>query len=309
MKHKLYGALFGGFVGDALGVPVEFKSREELDANPVTDMVGYGTYNQPPGTWSDDTTMALAMMHVINEHGKAYPEQLMQEWSEWYTNAKWTPYDEVFDIGNSTANAIYNYCKKGIFWAECGGFDIDSNGNGSLMRAMPCSLHCHFDSEAIRSKTVSETTHGHSIAVLCCMYHERLVHYLLLGETLETAMRLSSRDLSGDLAIVDSASQDELSRIFDGSVIYTSREYIRGSGYVVHCLEASLWCIYQTDNFKDAVLEAVNLGEDTDTTGCVTGGLAGLIYGHDSIPEKWINTLAKLDELQELCDKFIETIS
>ena len=136
---KVKDGICGLIIGDALGVPVEFTSREYLKENPVTDMMGYGTYNMPPGTWSDDSSMAIATMaSIVNRQGIDYND-LMCEFIEWVDNGKYTQYKDTFDYGSTTINGIYNY-KSGRNPLECGGTDGRDNGNGSLMRILPLAF-------------------------------------------------------------------------------------------------------------------------------------------------------------------------
>lgn len=139
--NRYIGAVLGLVVGDALGVPVEFKSRAELKANPVTDMIGYGTHNQPAGTWSDDSSMAIATMEWLGEMENAIPDYtlLMDKFSNWLMYGDYTPYGHTFDCGISTSRAIMNY-GRGMDPLQCGGKTDYDNGNGSLMRILPVAL-------------------------------------------------------------------------------------------------------------------------------------------------------------------------
>ena len=110
-NDSIKGALFGFFVGDALGVPVEFVDRETLRKNKIKDMEEYGTHNQPKGTWSDDSSMILATMDSIINEKKINYFDIMNKFNEWYIKGKYTPFDNVFDIGNATAAALSKYKK------------------------------------------------------------------------------------------------------------------------------------------------------------------------------------------------------
>ena len=108
---KIYNGIMGLVVGDALGVPYEFKARGTFDAE---DMVGYGTYNQPPGTWSDDSSMTLATVESLVDRGGIDLNDIMENFAKWYFNANFTPWGKVFDVGNGTRSAIFRYVNKGI---------------------------------------------------------------------------------------------------------------------------------------------------------------------------------------------------
>ena len=136
---KVKDGIIGLIIGDALGVPVEFKYREDLKLNPVTKMEGYGTYNMPPGTWSDDSSMTIATMaSIVNRNGIDY-DDMMNEFVAWVETGKYTQYNDTFDYGITTVNGIHNY-KNGIEAIECGGTNERDNGNGSLMRDSYSSL-------------------------------------------------------------------------------------------------------------------------------------------------------------------------
>lgn len=212
MNDKIIDAIKGGIwgliVGDALGVPVEFQDREELEKNPVIDMRAYGTHNQPKGTWSDDTSMTLCLVdNLINGYDL---NEIANNFVKWYRHGFMTPYGVAFDVGNTTRKAIYNI-EAGVKVTEAGGASKYDNGNGS-------------------------------------------------------------------------------------------------SGYVVHTIEASLWCFFNNDNYKDTVLQAVNLGSDTDTTAAVVGGLAGIYYGFNDICESWINDIVKGEMIKKLICEFCNSI-
>ena len=104
--NKIYDAVMGLVVGDALGVPVEFKARDTFH---VDDMIGYGTYNQPPGTWSDDSSLTLATMESIIRKGGIDPTDMMWNFSRWLNHTAFTPYGEVFDVGGTTEAAIRRF--------------------------------------------------------------------------------------------------------------------------------------------------------------------------------------------------------
>jgi len=302
-------SIIGSIVGDALGVPVEFTNRKDLDVNPVSDMREYGTYKQPKGTWSDDSSMILCAMENVVKGKALNPEFMIHTWSEWYTKGKWTPYGKVFDIGSTTANALYKW-NKGYDWFECGDENVNSNGNGSLMRNMPISLcvsNYSYDTIIMISSNISSLTHAHTISRFCCAYHSLFVKSLINYNDIYLAMSDAIDALSPAISLLSRHDKNELRRILDSSILESSRDEISGDGYVVHSLEAMIWCLHNFKDFKSTVLAAVNLGEDTDTTACIVGGVAGLIYGMDQIPEEWINCLARIDEINELTDKFLST--
>jgi ADP-ribosylglycohydrolase len=176
MKQKVYSALYGAIVADALGVPVEFKDRESLKKQPVTDMVGYGTYNLPKGTWSDDSSMTLCLTDSIGRKKGIDYEDIMHNFSSWLKHAKFTPNHHVFGVGRTCYSAIKNYCMK-IEPLNCGLSDERSNGNGSLMRIAPLPLYLFrkFGENAMKKEetfeiihNVSRLTHAHAVSLIGC---------------------------------------------------------------------------------------------------------------------------------------------
>jgi len=306
MIHQpIKSALIGLATGDALGVPVEFRSRETMRQFPVTDMVGFGTHYLPAGTWSDDSSLAFCLAEALC--GAFSLETIGRNFVKWLHENYWTPRGRVFDIGITTRQAILNLstgCKPEL----AGGFDEDENGNGSLMRILPLVFYIRDMPEEERyyhSKKVSSLTHGHIRSVIACFYYLEFARLLLDGMPKETIYRQLQITVP---ALLQKLTINPLEiRVFDRllreDISLLKEKDIKSSGYVLHTLEASIWCILTTDTYKDAVLKAVNLGEDTDTTGAVTGGLAGLIYGMGQVPAEWVARLARIEDINDLCER------
>lgn len=305
LREQLVGCLVGLVVGDALGVPAEFKTRRQLDRSPVTTMTGFGTHMQPPGTWSDDSSLALATAESLLE-GYA-PRDMMRRFHAWLTTAYMTAHGEVFDVGNATRAAIARFA-EGLPQEAWGGRDDRDNGNGSLMRIAPlsCALH-RGDTATIvaRSVEVSALTHAHPRSTMCCAYFSLLLRGLLGGQALEEAMQAAAGELRGFLPPEEAPV---LARVLDGTALTADRAQIAGSGYVVHCLEASLWAAERGRGFRESVLLAVNLGDDTDTTAAVTGAICGAMYGLRGIPEDWLAAVVRGDMVRELAERLASKI-
>ena len=304
IKKKIKAVVLGHAVADALGVPVEFCKREELQKNPVTDMMGFGTYPVPEGSWSDDTSMALAALDSIKD-GKVDFDDIMLNFGKWYYNDEYTPTGEMFDVGNTCSLAIHNYTVKHLSTSECGPSNERSNGNGSLMRIHPFSLmawfnrRCHQDFEAFIEKA-SALTHAHERSILACKIYTVVLFHLLAAPKKESVI------LGLDMAncrYFDSSEHHSYERLFELDFRNTPIEEIKSTGYVVHSLEAAIWCVLTTDSYKECVLKAVNLGDDTDTVAAIAGGLAGALYGLDAIPFEWLGKLKQREYIEEMCDK------
>lgn len=300
--NQVKSALFGVAVGDALGVPVEFKSREFLKERPVAEMIGYGTYDQPPGTWSDDSSLTFCLAEALTHEFKL--SRIADNFVRWMEEAYWTPHGEVFDIGIATHAAI-TQLSAGVAPEKAGGTGERDNGNGSLMRILPLVFYIQdkpiqgrFDS----TKSVSSLTHGHIRSVIACFYYLEFARQLLHGKDKFEIYRNLQQSVPEFLTsiTVDPEEVAHFSRLLKRNISDLGEKDIKSSGYVLHTLEASVWCLLTTDNFEAAVLKAVNLGEDTDTTAAVTGGLAGLLYGYDAIPNEWIRELACSMAIEDL---------
>lgn len=297
--------LFGIAIGDALGVPVEFKSREYLKQYPITDMIGFGSYNQEPGTFSDDSSLTFCLAEALTE--KFDLHLIALNFIRWYKNNFWTARGRVFDIGHGTRDSIERLM-KGTRPDLAGGYEIDSNGNGSLMRILP--LLFELENKPIEErfqivKLVSSLTHGHVRSIISCFYY--LEFALKIKSNIEkfeaySQLKLEISEFLNSTTILES----EL-KLFDRLLvddIYNLQENdIKSSGYVIDTLEASIWSILTTNSFSEAVLKAINLGKDTDTTGAVTGGLAGMIYSYNEIPIGWLNKLARNKDIEKLANK------
>jgi ADP-ribosylglycohydrolase len=298
-------ALFGLAVGDALGVPVEFKSRETIRQNPVTDMRGYGTYHLPAGTWSDDSSLAFCLAEALTHDFDM--NIIAANFQKWLYQNYWTPHGHVFDVGITTRQAI-DKLSAGTRPDLAGGFDENENGNGALMRILPLLFYMKDKPVEERfqlTKMVGSITHGHIRSVIACFYYLEFARALLNGKDKFAVYRDLKTSIADDLRslLINPQEVKLFDRLLKGDIQNLPEQQIQSSGYVLHTLEASVWCLLTTDTYKDAVLKAVNLGQDTDTTGAVTGGLAGLLYGFDNIPANWVTQLARREDIDELATR------
>lgn len=304
-KDRILGGLWGSLVGDALGVPVEFKDRATVQLDPVKDMREFGTHKQPRGTWSDDSSMLLCTADSLVNHEFSLAD-MGDRFVRWMNEEIWTAHGDVFDMGGTTCTALMRIA-KGIPADEAGGRHEDSNGNGSLMRIMPAVLRFAaepLESYSSRLEKVSAITHGHARSRMACVFYGLMVRQLLLGVPPQAALDSARAEFAGcyerspEFSRFNHILEDDLALLPEGEVVST--------GYVLHTLHASLWCLLTTENYCDCVLKAVNLGGDTDTTGCVAGGLAGVAYGMKSIPADWMHVLARKGDVDCLFHEFAE---
>lgn len=304
----LKGMLLGLATGDALGVPVEFESRRMLKSNPVKSMLGGGSWGQPAGTWSDDTSLTVAAMESISRLGKINYQDIMENFLRWYEQDDFTATGERFDIGNTTRAALIRFSRKILPPTKCGATDDNTNGNGSLMRILPATLYLFGTRGKIGGdelkiiQAFSAMTHGHIISQISCGIYSLIAAQILNGKNLSEAFTLGMNDARNFYS--SDAAFKNFSRLCDETFPSLPEEEIYSSGYVVETLEAALWCLLNTDDYKSLVLKAVNLGGDTDTTAAVAGGLAGIFYGAESIPSEWLATLKRREYLEKICEKF-----
>ncbi len=307
---KIKSVLFGVAVGDALGVPVEFNDRQTISKNPVTDMIGYGTYNLPAGTWSDDSSLTFCLAEALTKDFDL--NAIGQNFINWVHHQYWTPRGRVFDIGIGTRQAIDRIAKGEKPEFAGGSKDID-NGNGSLMRILPLLFYIKdkpINERYEITRQVSSITHGHTRSVIACFYYLEFAKQIWEGKDKFEIYRNLQTEVANHLTNLEINPKeiDLFDRLLKREIHTISEDEIQSSGYVLHTLEASIWCLLTTDNYKEAVLKAVNLGEDTDTTSAVTGGLAGLLYGFDNIPEIWLQQIARYDDIENLAERLADKL-
>jgi ADP-ribosyl-[dinitrogen reductase] hydrolase len=313
--NSIRAALLGLAVGDALGVPVEFIGREARRRDPVTGLRGYGTHGQPPGTWSDDSSLTFCLAETLASVGHDLADAA-RRFVSWQDEGYWTAHGRVFDIGIATAEALQRI-RRGVAPLQAGGKDEYSNGNGSLMRILPLAFTIKDWPVAERFRAIREMssiTHAHIRSLMACFIYIEMARQLLGGLPVEKAyaeMQRVVRSFFGDEGIGSELEIRQFHRILEipyGEYIIKplaaySEDEIKSSGYVVHTLEAALWCLLKHDTYAATVLAAVNLGDDTDTTGAVAGGLAGLAYGEAGIPAEWLAGLARRADIEDLAQR------
>ena len=301
--------VLGVVVGDALGCPVQFESRNEVKNHPITGMRGYGTFNLPEGSWTDDSSLTLALLDSLIMKNGVDLSHVMKNFSNWLLNGEFTPYGYAYDIGGATEASIITYIRTHDV-NTCGRRGENSNGNGSLMRIMPICLYCYAkgmeDSVAINTiHAVSKLTHAHLRSQIACGLYYFMVKSILdndtsLGDRLQKGIDAGFEFYRKNASELDYYKR--LYRLYD--FMNLPDKEIRSSGYVVDTLEAAVWCLVNEGSFTDTLLRAVNLGDDSDTVGAVCGGLAGLYYGiggDKGIPYKWIDTLQKKNLVEVMC--------
>jgi ADP-ribosylglycohydrolase len=312
---QIYSSILGFIIGDVLGVPFEFVERAVRRKHPVTTMVGGGTWKQPIGTWSDDTSMVLC---TIDSLTRGYNiADLGLQFYNWVYKKKFTPYGIVFDCGDQTRASlkeIYKSVQSNQPVTPLPPTENEKlNGNGSLMRILP--LGFYLQNHDIREKwkiiqEVSSLTHPHIRSVIgCFIYTELVLDLIETNNKWDSYQRMKGR-VSGFLA--DKVPQSELKayeNILSSDISLFEESSIRSSpAYVVYTLESVLWCFLRGNSYRESVLTSINLGGDTDTIGALVGGLSGLVYGMEGIPDEWVNSIVKREEIIDQINRFVESL-
>lgn len=290
-KQRYQGCLLGLAAGDALGTTVEFQERGSF--TPLTDMQGGGPFRLKPGQWTDDTSMALCLAYSLLEHNSFNAEDQMQRYNNWREHGYMSSTGRCFDIGTTVSEALHEYLASGEPFA--GPTSPFSAGNGSLMRLAPVPMFFSPDLEQVIhfAGESSRTTHGANECIDACRYFATLLHNAFEGMDKESLLNCTQYQ----------ATTRKIKAIQQQSYRNKTVDQIKGSGYVVDCLEAALWCFAQTDNFADAVLSAANLGDDADTTAAVCGQIAGAFYGVQGISAQWRQKITSADEILALAEQ------
>lgn len=306
-KSQVLGGILGLCIGDALGVPVEYRSRQSLREKPVTDLTGHGVHNQPPGTWSDDSTLSLCLAESLcsgydpSDVGERFVRALYEGY--------WTPGGKMFDVGGTTKEAIHRLKKRPEDPTTAGSRDEYANGNGSLSRILPLAftlggLGCAERWQRVAA--VSSLTHAHQRTILACAFYVELALRLLVNQ--EPRQAYVGVCAHARKNLVENEEISHYQRFLSGKLDEAPEDSIRSSGYVVDSLEASVWCFLTERTFRGVVLKAVNLGDDSDTTAALAGGIAGIAYGYSAIPSDWLDRLARRGEIEELAGRLFDSI-
>ncbi len=298
IQDRFHGCLLGLAVGDAVGTTVEFKARGSFE--PVTDMVGGGPFGLKPGQWTDDTSMALCLAESLIEKQGFNARDQMERYVRWYRDGHLSSTGTCFDIGNATSSALCRFERTGEPFS--GSTDPHSAGNGSIMRLAPIPMFFYPDAKraVLNAIDSSRTTHGARECLDACGLYACMLFAALDGKRKKEILIGSvTSELMWEMA-------PKIQAIYGCQYKDKVEEQIRGSGYVVESLEAALWCFHQTDTFRDAILKAVNLGDDADTTAAICGQIAGAFYGESGIPPEWLDKLCMRETITKFADKLQE---
>lgn len=305
VRDRRRGAVLGLAVGDALGAAVEFRPPGSFPE--VTGYRAGGPHGLNPGEWTDDTSLALALADSIGDVGWNVADQA-RRYVSWLRTGTYSVNGRVFDVGITTRHSLQNFLATGDPWT-CGDPSPRASGNGSIMRLAPVPvayLDCFPDQlELLVQRFVdsSRPTHASPQCLSACAYFGLILCGLLRGipreEVLDPAWE-PVRRAHGLFPL-----HPEVLTVARGSFRTRRPPEIKGSGYVVQSLEAALWAFHDAAGFHQAVLRAVNLGDDADTTGAVCGQLAGACWGESGIPAEWLQGLAQKPLIEKILQPLI----
>lgn len=305
------GLLYGGIIGDILGVPFEFLTRQEMQDSPFTGkMVSGGFHNQPLGAWSDDTALTLCLIDAMI--GGLNLNKLANNFIKWDSEGLYCSGDKLFDMGIATRLAIEKL-KFGISPLSSGGKDFYSNGNGSLMRIAPLYFIFHQIKDDFQKfvlvQNVSGLTHAHPISVYSCYFYLLFFENLYKFQNKHDAFLNTQHEFRNFLKKYPIGKYDSnFTKILSNNFHDLQIANIHGTGFVIHTLESSIWCFLKGNSFTESMILAINIGDDTDTTASVCGSLCGFYYGLDNIPQDYLNQIPKKDEIDKLINNFLNDV-
>lgn len=315
---QCHNLIYGVAVGDAMGFPMQFYKREQVKKFNIPKMTAHHSGQIPAGTWSDDTSLTVALADALCNSDEIDYEKIMGNFYLWISEGKFSPYYKAFDIGRTCFKALM--CYSGGDEPLLFGCDSEmDNGNGSLMRISPLVFYINklFGEDAFDNKktfeiihNVSRLTHAHQIALIACDIYVAVLFYLYKGKeknlSVKTALNKVQRFVNKNRDFEYGFSKFQ--RLYDDNFSSLPENKISSKGYVVDTLEAALWCFLSTGSYRECILKAINLGNDTDTIGAVAGAMAGLYYAGQEdkdIPEDWIKDLQGKDLLDKTILKLV----
>lgn len=309
---RVKGFFMGLAVGDALGIPVEFISRKKLAENPVKDLRSGGTYEKPAGTWSVDGSLTFCVAESLLRGFDL--QDIASKFVQFLYQNYWTADNEVFDVGVVVAQSIKRI-KDGGNLSEAGGNDEMDNGNGALNYTLPLGLFHRklpVSQRFAEIEQLSSLTNRHTRSVLGAFIFSEMAVWLMRGGDINPQKAYDAMTQTVNELIEEEENLEQearhFHRILQDNIAVLPEGTIQSTAYVVHSLEACFWCLLNGTNYQDTVLKSVNLGEDADTIGAMTGALAGLYYGYENIPAEWIKQIARKDDILKLSDDFYQKV-
>ncbi|MDB9311702.1 ADP-ribosylglycohydrolase family protein [Spirulina sp. CS-785/01] len=314
LKSKILSGILGIAIGDALGIPVKYTCRSDFQQSPLSTMTGNGLYDQPPGTWSECSSIPFCITEALTQ-GQWSSSLLLRNIAiamiQWHNGQLWTPRGTAFEVGGIPPE-ILDRLQQGTPPAQCGEPSDRSSNSGMLTRVLPlafCEPYLDFKDLIKRVHKVAAMINRHPRSQMACSFYVATAIALLNGQSPRNAY-LESVQRVGELYEHSSYSEhlDNFLRLLRGNIIDLPESKIHSNGRSVETLEAALWCLYNSSSYEEAVLKAVNLGDDTNTTAGVTGGLAGLYYGAKDMSVDWIQKIARFYDILNLATRYAKTL-
>lgn len=289
-------------VGEALGLPVDCRSRKYLEQNPVQDFEGFGTYNLPPGTWSDGSSLTFCAAEALITGYNL--ERIAEKFILWLETGYWTPNGEIVGKWNLNADIV-----RGLKQRVSGTFlKTAKSGEASnfpLLWILPFAYVTSGLSISKREKIIREVINyidGNPVSIIGAVMYNELAIGLLEEKSVKDAVVGAQEAISSLYG--NSEEIEAFSPAFSGRIISLTKQDLRASNNLIDTLITAIWVLLHGKNYREVLLAAVNLGEDTDSLGAVTGGLAGIAFGEANIPAEWKHQIAKKAEIEDLISRF-----
>lgn len=303
--YRVKEGILGCAIGDALGTVTKNQSREYLIDHPVLKMTPSLKKGLPKGSWGDTTSLTLATMYAITKKGMDY-DYIAENCVSWFTSNKFCSVDEAFDIGKTTLKSLVRFTQRKCPAYECGEATYNDNGNSALKMMFPLAFYftANKENKDIVFDTIQKVasiTHKHEISICACYIYVHFLMYLLNGNNKYAAIK-NLKHL--DYSMFSNATQKYFSRLLIGNIQELNIDEIKSSHFVVDTLEATLWCFLKSDNYRDCVVAATNIGGDTAVIGALAGGMASIYYGTNNIPKDWMDNIRKKDYIVEIAEEY-----
>ncbi len=317
LKYPDHDAVLGGLVGlligDAIGAPFEFNDPDSLPDRSLIDIIPPSNFRRshvgvPPGSWSDDGAQALCLLASLQANGKLVLPDFAKRLCDWMENGYMAVDGDVFDIGIQTSVALDRII-DGVPAYQAGGSKESVNGNGSLMRVLPLALWHQGSDETLvyNAHLQSLPTHGHKRSMVACAYYCLVARSYLS----KRSNPWESADITLKSIYLAWPNQEEGHAFLDELQVlreFSKRESPHGTGYVLDTIWSARYAMEAT-SFEDVIRDAICFGNDTDTTGAVAGGLAGIRFGLSGIPANWLQQLRGFELVEPLITSTIRQSS
>ena len=304
VQDKIRNSIFGFVIGDTMGVPIQYKKRDDLIKQPVTEMLGYGTYDISSGVYSGYTALLFATFDSIVQQKEIDVDDMAKRYCDYMTNGAYSATGVVLELDKSLQYSFLRFMETKKYASNCG--SVSESSNYALLRMLPVAIYTYCsklkDHEIIEIVgNVSGITNQNDISIMGCYLYIKYIHFLLNGKDKFACLNMIKLV---DYSMFSDECKNAYQRIFDNNFKNLSLNDIHTTKNIVDTLEASLWTILNTDTFAQSIIGSINLGDDTSGVGAITGSIAGFLYSYEDIPTRWITKLMKTDYIDEISTKF-----